>query len=80
MPINRNGQRGKGAQLTIDWAYADGDTEKIEIVEFENVCLMPRLPACLQRTTASPLPRRWTALRRITPMVYRRRDNRLVVY
>ena len=39
VPINRNGVRGKGATLTIDWAYADGDTEKVEYAEYENVCL-----------------------------------------
>ena len=39
VPLNRNGDRGTGAKLTIDWAYADGDTEKVEIVDAENVCL-----------------------------------------
>ena len=39
VPINRNGVRGTGTKLTIDWAYSNGDTEKIETVEFDNVCL-----------------------------------------
>ena len=54
VPINRNGQRGKGAQLTIDWAYADGDTEKIEIVEFENVCLNAKIAGMSAENDGEP--------------------------
>ena len=37
--VNRNGVRGKGTQLTIDWAYADGTTDRITTAESVNVCL-----------------------------------------
>ena len=37
--INRNGERGEGTQMTIDWAYTNDDSEPIVIQEFDNVCL-----------------------------------------
>ncbi len=39
VPINRNGERGNGTQLTIDWAHTNDDGEKIVIKDFENVAL-----------------------------------------
>jgi len=39
VPINRNGVRGTGKEFTIDWAYANGDTEEVLDLVFENVCL-----------------------------------------
>ncbi|MDY4220306.1 MAG: discoidin domain-containing protein, partial [Candidatus Faecousia sp.] len=39
VPVNRNGVRGTGTQLTVDWLYGNEDSEKIEIATFENVCL-----------------------------------------
>ncbi len=39
VPINRSGVRGTGTELTIDWAYANGDTEEVQNLVFENVCL-----------------------------------------
>ena len=37
--LNRNGQRGKAAELTIDWAYGNDDTERVVAAEAINVCL-----------------------------------------
>ena len=37
--LNRNGQRGKGAELTIDWAYGNDDTERAVATVAVNVCL-----------------------------------------
>ena len=38
--INRNGVRGtKGTELVVAWPYGDEDTEKIDLSDFENVCL-----------------------------------------
>ena len=39
VPINRSGVRGKATQFVIDWAYANGDTEEVLDLVFENVCL-----------------------------------------
>ena len=39
VPLNRNGERGTGTELTIAWEYGNDDTEKVETVEFDNVCL-----------------------------------------
>ena len=39
LPVNRNGVRGKATTFTIDWAYGNQDSEKIENKYFENVCL-----------------------------------------
>jgi len=39
VPINRNGVRGTGTTMTIDWLYANGDTEEVVVRSFENVCL-----------------------------------------
>ena len=37
--LNRNGQRGKASELTIDWAYGNDDTEREVAAEAVNVCL-----------------------------------------
>ncbi len=39
VPVNRNGQRGSGTQMTIDWAHTNDDGEMIVIKDFENVAL-----------------------------------------
>lgn len=38
--LNRNGVRGsKATSLVVGWPYADGDTERVEHIESENLCL-----------------------------------------
>ena len=37
--VNRNGVRGNGTQLTIDWAYGNEDSERVETGDSVNVAL-----------------------------------------
>lgn len=39
VPINENGIRGEGKELTIDWIHGNDASERNEAVEMENVCL-----------------------------------------
>ena len=39
VPINKNGIRGAGKTLVIDWLYGNDDSEAYEKIDFENVCL-----------------------------------------
>lgn len=39
VPINKNGVRGAGTAMTIDWLYGNDDSEAYEKIDFENVCL-----------------------------------------
>ncbi len=53
--VNRNGVRGtEGTKLVIDWAYVNGDTEKVEIQEFENVCLNAKITGVSAQNSGEP--------------------------
>jgi len=39
VPINRNGERGKAAELVIDWALDNASGDRLEYSETINVCL-----------------------------------------
>ena len=54
VPINANGVRGQGSQLTIDWQYTNEDSEKYEKEEFENVCLNAEVTDVSQANDSEP--------------------------
>ena len=81
LPVNRNGVRGKATTFTIDWAYGNQDSEKIENKYFENVCLnAPVTGVSFEKIPASLPPRHWMERRQQLQVVRQQPVHRLDVH
>lgn len=54
VPVNANGIRGEGKELTVNWAYGNDASERNVTVELENVCLNAEVTAVSSQNDGEP--------------------------